>query len=476
MSDVAGIGATAQRPSALRLASAILRGETSAREQVQICVDRIGDLDERLGAFVTLDFDAAERQAAEADRAIAEGRQAGPLHGVPVAIKDLTPTEGLRTTFGSRAFEDFVPTADAESVARIRAAGLVIIGKTATPEFGSLPVTESAISGSCRNPFNADYNAGGSSGGSACALAAGCVPIAHGTDAAGSVRVPASFCGVVGLKPSRGRISLAPRAQQRLEGWATEGPIAHTVEDAAALLDVMSGPVLGDPYWQPAPERPFRLEVADDPEPQRIAVAMIPPSGPPIEPEVADALGVVADRLSDLGHTVEVGAPEWNGSEAAGTRAVWGTLTSYYRVEDDSLLERGTRELASVGRATSASEYVAAVVGLQQLARRIARFWRRWDFLLTPVAPMTAVANCRPGAPSALRSFFDEVTTFTRWANITGQPALALPSGHRGPEGIPIGVQLMGAPGADAALVKLAAQLERATPATHLPGDARVSR
>lgn len=443
---------------ALELAAAVRRREVSPLELVEASLERIAAVDGQLGAFVTVDAEGARRQARAAEAAIAAGEATGPLHGVPVAIKDLTPTAGLRTTFGSRAFADHVPAADAVSVARIRAAGMPIVGKTSLCEFGALPLTESLLSGPCRNPWSLADNAGGSSGGAACAVVAGMVPAAHGTDGGGSVRIPAALCGAFGLKPSRGRISLAPKAGERLTGWATEGPIARTVADAAALLEVMAGNELGDPYGLPGPARPFTEEVEADPGRLRIGVALSPPGGGPVDPELVAVTTAVADRLEELGHRVAAASPLWEGGDPGDVLLIWSTLTAYYRPADPGLLEPGTAALAERGAATNALEYVEATVRLQQLARQVAGFWAEHDVLLSPVTPLVAVPNLDGAAPTT--ELIAALTSFTRWANLTGQPAAALsvPAG----DSRPLAVQLMGAPAAEAQLLRLCGQLERA--------------
>lgn len=455
---VAGSGELLATP-ALELAAAVRRREVSPLELVEAGLARIGALDGDLGAFVTVDDAGARSQAVAAERVLAEGLPVGPLHGVPTAIKDLTPTAGLRTTFGSRAFAAHVPAADAVSVTRVRAAGMPILGKTSLCELGALPVTESALTGPCRNPWNPADNAGGSSGGAACALVAGMVPIAHGTDGGGSVRIPAALCGTVGLKPSRGRISLAPGAGERLTGWATEGVLARTVADAAALLDVVAGNVLGDPYTLPPPPRGFAGEVELEPAALRVGVALAPPDGGAVDPRSEATTLAVAERLDDLGHFVELGAPAWDGAEGADFALIWSTLTAYYDPPDPSLLEPGTLAAMARGAATTALDYVRATMRLQRLARQVAGFWADHDVLLSPVMPMASVPNSRPGETIGA-AMVGRMTSFTRWANLTGQPAIALPIGDRAAG--PAAIQLTGAAGGEATLLRLAAQLERA--------------
>jgi amidase len=454
---VGGAGDQLAAP-ALGLAAAVRRREVSPLELVEASLRRIAAVDGQLGAFVTVDEEGAREQARMAEEALAVGGPTGPLHGVPIAIKDLTPTAGLRTTFGSRAFVDNVPATDAVSVARFRAAGMPIVGKTSLCEFGALPLTESLLTGPCRNPWRLSDNAGGSSGGAACAVVAAMVPFAHGTDGGGSVRIPAALCGAFGLKPSRGRISLAPNAGERLTGWSTEGPIARTVADGAALLDAMAGNELGDPYGLPEPARPFREEVDADPGRLRIGVALSPPGGGPVDPELVAATTGVADRLDGLGHHVAEASPLWEGGDPGDVLLIWSTLTAYYRPADPGLLEPRTLALARRGAETSALEYVEATVRLQQLSRRVAGFWAGYDVLLSPVTPMASVPNLDGSPPTV--ELIAALTSFTRWANLTGQPAAALPV-HAG-ESRPLAVQLMGAPAGEATLLRLCGQLERA--------------
>ena len=247
-------------------------------ELVDVYLERIERLDPELNAYVTVCADEARAAARAAEDAPAER----PFHGVPLPIKDLNETAGVRTTFSSRAFADYVPAFDAAVVRRLKEAGFILLGKTNTPELGSTAVTESELNGVCRNPWDPGRTPGGSSGGAAAAVAAGLAPAAHGSDGGGSIRIPASCCGLFGIKPARGRVSPAPYGG--LEGFGTSGPIARTVLDAAALLDVMQGYETGDPYWAPPPERPFAEEVGSDPGRLRIAVTTTPPIDVPVDP------------------------------------------------------------------------------------------------------------------------------------------------------------------------------------------------
>src|SRR3990172_3933302 len=252
LSDIAFATATEQ-------AELVRTREVSPVELVETYLERIDRLDPELNSYVTLCADEALAAARTAETEPAQG----PFHGVPIPIKDLHETAGLRTTFSSRAYADFVPAYDVAAVRRLREAGFVLIGKTNTPELGTAPVTESELNGACRNPWGTTRTPGGSSGGAAAALAAGLCPVAHGSDGGGAIRIPASCCGLVGVKAARGRVSPAPYGG--MEGLSTQGPLARSVLDAAALLDVMAGYETGDPWWAPLPQRPFVDEVGADP-------------------------------------------------------------------------------------------------------------------------------------------------------------------------------------------------------------------
>ncbi len=436
-------------------------GDLSSVELVRLYLERIERLDPELNSFVTVRGEEALEEARERDASSADA----PFHGVPIAIKDLTATKGIRTTYSCRAFADHVPDFDTAVVRRIREAGFVIVGKTNTPEFGTVAFTESELNGNTRNPWNSSLTPGGSSGGAAAALAAGLVPLAHGSDGGGSIRIPASCCGVFGLKPSRGRVSTAPFSS--LEGLSTSGPVSRSVADAAALLDVLSGYEPGDPWWAPPPERPFLDEVGIDPGRLRVAIASTPPIAVPVHADCAAAVRSVGALLEDLGHDVVDGAPRWSESDLIDDfLAVWQVSPTLYPV-DEALLTPLNRDLAAVARATSSADYAAAVVRLQAAARRVVAFWKDFDVLLTPTLalPPVPIGWQEEGVEGSLEQLHRNsvFTPFTAVANLTGQPAMSLPL-HRSDDGLPIGVQAIGPPAGDALLVRLAAQLEAARP------------
>jgi amidase len=439
----------------------IRNGEVSSSELVEHYLRRIERLEPDLDAFVTLRPEEALADARSADGSASDA----PFRGVPIAVKDLTATKGIRTTYSSRAYADHVPDFDTAVVRRLREAGFVILGKTNTPEFGTTAFTESELNGATRNPWSLERTPGGSSGGAAAALAAGLVPVAHGSDGGGSIRIPASCCGLFGLKPSRGRVSSAPFGS--LEGLSTAAPIARTVLDAAALLDVMAGYEPGDPWWAPPPERPFAEEALAACAPLRIAVAQAPPVATPVDPECVAALEGAVALLAELGHELVDESPPWSDDDLAlAFISVWQVGPALQPVDDLSLLTPLNRELVESSRALSAADYGRTVARLQAYARRVVEFWGMVDVVLTPTLALPPVRigwqNVAGGAVEQLLRNV-EFTPFTAVANLTGLPAMSLPL-HWSTEGLPVGVQAIGPPAGDALLLRLAAQLEDARP------------
>ena len=446
---------------AVEQARLIREGQTSSVELVELYLERIERLDPQLSSFVTVRSEEALADARAADTASA----LAPFHGVPIAVKDLTATAGIRTTYSSRAFADYVPDFDTAVVRRLREAGFVILGKTNTPEFGTTAFTESELNGATRNPWNPQLTPGGSSGGAAAALAAGLLPVAHGTDGGGSIRIPASCCGVFGLKPSRGRVSAAPFTS--LEGLSTAGPLSRTVEDAAALLDVLAGYEVGDPWWTPPPERPFLDEARTPPDRLRIAVTAAPPIDTPVDPECVMALTSAAALLAELGHEVVEATPPWKEPDLFHTFIeIWQVGPTLHPVGDLSLITPLNRGLIESAQVSSAADYARAVARLQAYARRIVAFWSELDVVLTPTLALPPVPI---GWQEAVEGSIEQLlrntvfTPFTAIANLTGLPAVSLPL-HWSREGLPIGVQAIGPPAGDALLLRLAAQLEEARP------------
>jgi Asp-tRNA(Asn)/Glu-tRNA(Gln) amidotransferase A subunit family amidase len=447
--------------SATEQARLIRTGEASSVEIVELYLERIARIDPELNAYVTVRAEEALEDARAADAAPSDA----PFHGVPIAIKDLTATAGTRTTFSSRAYADFVPPFDMAVVRRIREAGFLLLGKTNTPEFGTTAFTESDLNGATRNPWSPDRTPGGSSGGAAAALAAGLTPVAHGSDGGGSIRIPASCCGVFGLKPSRGRVSSAPFSS--LEGLATSGPLSRTVLDAAALLDVMAGYEPGDPWWAPPHDRPFADEVEAPPGTLRIAITREPPIPAPVAPECSAALDAAATLLTELGHEVVEETPPWREPDLIHAFVtVWQLGPALQPIDDPALLTSLNRGLVESARACSAADYGRAVAALHALARRVVAFWEEVDVVVTPTLALPPVPiGWQDAVDGPIEQLLRnaEFTPFTAIVNLTGQPAVSLPLDWSD-EGLPIGVHAIGPPAGDALLLRLSAQLEEARP------------
>lgn len=447
--------------TAIEAAGLVRSRECSAAELVEAALAEIDGCDRTLGAFTTVVDERALAQAAE----VAPG-DARPLAGVPVAVKDLTAvTEGVRTTLGSRATGEWIPRRDSTTVARLRAAGAIVVGKTNTPEFGLLPITEPVRFGPTRNPWDRSRTPGGSSGGSAAAVAAGMVPLAHGSDGGGSIRVPAACCGLVGLKPSRGRVPIGPGVPG--SALLTEGCLARTVADAALALDVIAA-TAGAPFRNAADSVPRRL---------RIAFTATAPGNLPVDGECRSAVERAARLLDDLGHAVEPAGPSWAASDFLDRFvALWVVSTKQDvdgcedllgRPVDRALLEPLTAAMLAVAERTPPGEVRACFDRVDEAGRGFLELWERFDVLMTPVLARSPIATGELWAPpdEPLRTLVNGAAfvPFTPAWNVTGQPALSLPL-HRTASRLPVGVQLIGPPGGDELLLSLAGEIERAHP------------
>ena len=452
--------------TALEQGAAVRSREVSPTELVEHYLSRVERLSATVGAFVTVTDELARRQAKLAG--VGVGDASSPLYGVPTAVKDLNATAGVVTEFGSATMAGNIPDVSDEVVLRMEAAGLVSLGKTSTPEFGSPCYTEPDNAPPARTPWDLERMAGGSSGGAAAAVAAGLVPVAQASDGGGSIRIPASCCGLFGLKPSRGRVSSGPMYGDPV-GLGTAGPLARTVRDAAALLDVMAGPAVGDPFWAPPHSESFLASC--DVEPGRLRVARF------VEPVIADAVvhpEVVAAYedatrlLLSLGHDVEevdVPLPP----EAVGTfETCWSVLTalSVAPPGTEDRLRPLTRWLQARGRAVSGPEFGLAVGEVRRIAAGALRALAPYDAVLTPTLaqPPLRIGEIRDDADPA-RDFARQ-KAFTPWTsawNLTGMPAVSLPL-HMTLEGLPVGVMLAGRPTEEHVLLALSAQIEAAAP------------
>ncbi len=445
----------------VELAALIRRRAVSPVEVMTASLERIERVDPLLNSIVTLDADGAlaAARAAEARTGTAD---APPFDGVPLAVKDLHLTRGMRTTFGTVSLASFVPGTDDEHVARLRRAGFVVVGKTNVPELGTLPVSESVLLGPCRNPWDPSRTPGGSSGGAAAALAAQLVPAVQGSDGAGSIRIPASNCGVFGFKPSRGRVSSAPLGDL-LPGLSTAGPLSRHVVDAAALLDVMRGYALGDPSWAPPPARDYVRDAAQDPPRLRVGLVTTSPLGT-FSPETVTAAEDAARLLERLGHAVEPFALPVGERFKDDFQTVWAAGLATAPVPP-ATLEPFNEQLAALGRRTSAPALLQATASLQQQARAIVTASDSFDVVVAPtlMREPLAVGELAPLAADAagLLDVLAGYVGFTPVANVTGQPSMSLPLG-RSATGLPLGVMVTGRPADEATLFALAGQVQRA--------------
>lgn len=446
-----------------QMAAAVRTRRIGAREFVAASLAAIEARDGILNAVVALDAERALQRAAAVDEdAVTDPDRLPPYAGIPTLVKDLNNVAGVPTTFGAVSMAEFVPPFDDESVSRLRSAGFIILGKTNVPEIGSLPWTEPLLHGPCRNPWDTARTPGGSSGGAAAAVAAGYVPAAHGSDGGGSIRIPASNCGIVGIKPGRGRISNAPLFGDQVMGYATQGPLGRRVVDAAAMLDALQGYAPGDPYHLPPPTRPFVAEVGIDPGRLRIGLVSETPWATP-DDDVQAGLAVAIAVLQRLGHTVEPLRLRLPTDVIETFLTVWSASVAASPLPAEQL-EPHNQQFAARGHATSAPALLQAFASLQLVSRSLVAACAQVDAVLAPVLmqPPPLV-----GAHAGLD--LDELTDvmarylgFTPVINVTGQAAIALPV-HMTPGGLPIGVQLIGRAAGEAELIRLAAQVEAAS-------------
>ncbi len=444
---------------ALEQARLIQGGEVSPVELVELYLQRIEQFNPELGSYFTTNAETAIAQAKMQMELLATtGEPLPPFFGVPIAIKDLTAVAGMPCSYGVAALREQIPNYEDGIVTRLRQAGFIILGKTATAELGSMPFTEPDGFAPARNPWHLDYTSGGSSGGSAAAVAAGLCPVAQGSDGGGSIRTPAACCGVVGLKPSRGRISQVP-VGDRLSGLATDGILSRNVQDAAAMLDLLSGYVTGDPYWLPRPEVSF-LEAASQPvKPLKIAFSTVVDPLGKADAVIEGAVSTVVKQLAALGYEVEAACPDFNGLVEPFI-TVWQSAIAASGVPP---VVMGKMNQWLLSRTGNAGEYLRAVTQLQILSRRIVRFFDQYDVLVLPAflhQPMRVGEWAELTPPEILEKVAQWIAPSPPF-NITGQPAIALPVGVDA-QGLPLSVQLVGRPAAEGTILALAAQLEAA--------------
>jgi amidase len=457
--------------SAVELAELIRSGELSARELVEASLRRIDELEPQINAFTYVAYESALEGAG----AIAAG-DPRPFAGVPIAIKDNRAVAGMPLTMGSDLFANVVAPHDSYSVRRLREAGFVFVGKTTMPEMGILPTTETRRFGATHNPWAFDRTPGGSSGGSAAAVAAGMVPIAHGNDGGGSIRIPAACCGLVGLKPARGRVSVGPDSGQSF--LVTDGVLTRTVADTVAALDILQGYEPGDATWAPPLAAPYAELVRREPGQLKIGVALNPPlDGAQVAPENIEAVGRAAALLETLGHEVIETTPPWSGldllpdftrafgPQVSMTTLVGGKLAGREPTEED--VEPLTWLMWERARAQDTLTGLTAQARLESVARSVVAFLGQFDVVLTPAlarspVPIGEIHGLGPDPEDHYRRS-GAFTPFTAMLNVTGQPAISVPL-YQDSQGLPLAVQLIGPPAQEEVLLRLAFQLEAALP------------
>jgi len=454
------------------------RGQASAAELVEAAVERIDELDGPLNSVVIRWFDDARAAASEVDERRRRGDALPPFAGVPTLLKDLwAHSAGHPMTCGNAGLRQEMPisTHDTTLVARFRDAGLITLGRTNSPELGSLPVTEPVSFGPTRNPWSTDHTPGGSSGGAAAAVAEGLVPIANASDGGGSIRIPASCCGLIGLKPSRGRISLGPERDE--SGLSVHFAVTRSMRDTAAFLDATSGPGMGDNIIAPAPTRPYVDEVGADPGRLRIGVLASHPLGGHLDPACATAAREAADLLAGLGHDVSEAHPAVLEDTSFSERfmAIWatnmssgidvmGTMIGRDLTEDE--VEPVNWAMSQFARHMSATDLNAAFGAINEYRRLMQSWWADgWDLLVTPTLSTRPVLigdhDAQPDDPMAPMKRAAEFVGFTPPFNTSGQPAISLPL-HVSDDGLPVGVQLVAAYAREDVLIRVSSQVESA--------------
>jgi aspartyl-tRNA(Asn)/glutamyl-tRNA(Gln) amidotransferase subunit A len=451
--------------SAIELAAAIKSKELSPVEVTAATLARIEQLNPQLNCFCTSMADEARADAKEAEAVVMRGDELGPLHGVPVSVKDIVAVKDSRTTSGSQLLKDYVTRDDAPSIARLRKAGAILIGRTNTPEFGWKGVTDSPLFGITRNPWNTDLTPGGSSGGAAAAVAAGMGPIGIGTDGGGSVRIPAAFCGLVGMKASFGRIANFPATP--VDSLRHTGPLTRTVADAALAVDIMSGPDERDPCCLPCPGINYLAELNAGIE--NVCIAYSPDLGyAVVDPEIARLCEASANRLRDAGAVVEQVDLGWHDPYDCWVSFFYGGIAAVHcrrPPEELDLLDPGLRKLVDAAANLTAVDLVKATLVRNAFWQRVWPLYEKYDLLITPalaVQPFAVGQNNAdpPGEPEARHLRW---SAFTYPFNLTGQPACAVPCGWSESE-LPIGLQIIGRRFDDLTVLRAARALEQLQP------------
>ena len=448
---------------AWELRDLVRRKEVRPREVAEFFLARVEKLNPRLGAFMTVTADRALADASRLEKMNAEDAARLPLFGVAYSLKDLLWTKDIRTTLGSRNYENWRAPADAELAVRLANSGGILLGKTTTPEFGGRPTTEGGLCPPARNPWNLEHTAGGSSGGAGSALAAGLGPLAQGSDGGGSIRVPSACCGVVGIKPSRGRVSMSPAGGEAWAGFGISGPMARSVRDVATLLDVMHGPVVGDPYWAPEPVTSFKAAVGI--APRHLRIGMISKTSlAKVDSDTLAALDSAAKLFEEMGHRVEPLSCDPGGRMRDIAVSLICAGVGSVPVNDISLVDPVVRALWEAGQKMSAAEYITNVTQMHNMAREIVQELAPYDAVISPVTSRPAVKlGTLPSHPSKYLSELPEWIPFTFAFNATGQPALSVPNGFSKSK-LPLAMQIVGRQADEVTIIGLAAQFEKARP------------
>jgi Asp-tRNA(Asn)/Glu-tRNA(Gln) amidotransferase A subunit family amidase len=475
--NFSGLAAEYDKYDALGLAELIAKKQITPVDLLNAVRQRVEKINPKINAICHQFFDKAEAQ-------IKAGLPKGPFYGVPFLLKDLrADLEGTPMSSGSRLFKDNVSTQDATITARYKQAGLVIFGKSATPEFGLTTTTESVLTGKTRNPYNLERIAGGSSGGSAAAVAARILPLAHASDGGGSIRIPASCCGLFGLKTTRGRVPLGPDALEGWGGMSVQHAVSISVRDSAAHLDATAGTEPGSPYDAPKPARPFLQEVGVSPGKLRIALMLEPPAKSPVHDECKKAARDAAKLCESLGHIVEEAAPVVDAAAMRDAQVNVIAVSIAKLLEDaaktsgravtDKDVETVTWAYYQSGLRQTAVTYARAITTFQQLGLTLAKFHEKYDVILSPTLAKPPIEldilSLSPKDIQAYSRAIGEFSPFTALFNMTGQPSMSVPL-HWTPDGLPVGVMFTTRFGDEATLIRLAAQLEKAKPwANHRP-------
>ncbi|GAB5469253.1 MAG: amidase [Rhodospirillales bacterium] len=455
----------------LGLAALIAKGQVTAEEVLACAIELAETRNPAVNALSQKLYDHGRK-------AIAAGAPAGPFTGVPFLLKDLgAQLDGEITTQGARLFKDYRVDKDSTLVQRYKAAGFVIFGKTTSPEFGFAPSTETTLTGDTRNPWDRTRSSGGSSGGAAAAVAAGILPLAHASDGGGSIRIPASCCGLFGLKPTRARVSAGPDVG---EGWgslATSHVVSRSVRDSAAALDAVAGPAPGDPYWAPPQVGPYLMEVGADPGRLRVALQLAPPNEAEVHGDCVTAVKEAAKLLEELGHHVEEAQPPGDGQALSDAiyRLAASNLSNNLKlfakqrgrpIEEDEV-EKASWDCMRLADSLTIEDYPAAINTIHRHGRAMAAFHETYDLLLSPTlaqpAPLLGPLHMNNPDVEDFKEAISAFSPFTPPMNMSGQPSMSLPL-HWTAEGLPIGTMLSAAFGREDLLFRVAGQLEQARP------------